>query len=169
MDQLLFHPKVVHLPMALAVLMPLVAGGVLFAWWRGWFRRRVWVVVLLLQAALVGSGAAAINTGQREEERVEQAVAREHIEAHQDAADSFVWAGVAVLLLMAVPLVLHEGRARQAASVGAFLGTLAVLALGYQVGEAGARLVYQHGAAQAYVTSGGDADVVPASSDSRAK
>ena len=64
MDQLLFHPKVVHLPMALAVLMPFVAGGVAFAWWRGWFDRRVWVIVLLLQAALAGSGFVSMNTGE---------------------------------------------------------------------------------------------------------
>jgi len=169
MDQLLFHPRVVHLPMALAVLMPLIAGGVLFAWWRGWFRRRVWIVVLLLQAVLVGSGALAMNTGEREEERVEQAVAGEHIEAHEDAADAFVWASAAVLLLMAVPLVLPEGRARQAASVGAFLGTLIVFGLGYKVGDAGGRLVYQHGAAEAYVTNGGDAGVVPESGESPAR
>jgi uncharacterized membrane protein len=154
MDQLLFHPRVVHLPMALAVLMPLIAGGVLFAWWRGWFQRRVWVVVLLLQAALVGSGALAMNTGEREEERVEEAVAGEHIEAHEEAADLFVWASAAVLLLMAVPLMLPEGRARQAACIVAFVGTLIVFALGYKVGDAGGRLVYQHGAAEAYVPNG---------------
>ena len=166
MDLLFFHPKVVHLPMALSVLMPLVAGGVLFAWWRGWFQRRVWVVVLLLQAALVGSGVAAMNTGEREEERVEQVVAREHIDAHQKAADAFIWASVAVLLVMAVPLMLPEGRARQAASIGAFLGTLIVFGLGHRVGDAGGHLVYQHGAAQAYVADGDDADGVPTTSDS---
>jgi len=169
MDQLLFHPRVVHLPIALSILMPLIAGGVLFAWWRGWFRRRVWVVVLLLQAALVGSGALAMNTGEREEERVEEVVAGEHIEAHEDAADAFVWAGAAVFLLMAVPLMLPEGRARQAASIVAFVGTLVVFALGYRVGDAGGRLVYQHGAAQAYVEDGGDAGVVPGSGESPAK
>jgi uncharacterized membrane protein len=155
MDQLFFHPKVVHLPMALAVLMPLVSAGVLLAWWRGWLPRRVWIGVLLLQAALVGSGAVAMNTGEREEDRVEQIVAEERIEAHEESAEVFVWAGAAVLLLMAVPLVLPEGRARQAVLIGAFLGTLVVFGLGYQTGEAGGRLVYQHGAAQAYVTNGG--------------
>jgi len=164
MDQLFFHPKVVHLPMALAALMPLVAGGVLFAWWRGWFQRRVWVIVFLLQAVLVGSGAVAMNTGEREEERVEEIVADERIEAHEEAAESFVWASAAVLLLLAVPLVLPEGRARHAVSIGAFLGTLIVFGLGYQTGEAGGRLVYQHGAAQAYVTNGGV--TVPASDES---
>ena len=62
----------VHLPMTLAVLMPLVAGGAVFAWWRGWFDRRVWVIVLLLQAALAWSGFVAMNTGEAEEDRVEE-------------------------------------------------------------------------------------------------
>jgi hypothetical protein len=34
MDTLLFHPKLVHVPMALGVLTPLIAGGLLLAWWR---------------------------------------------------------------------------------------------------------------------------------------
>jgi hypothetical protein len=59
---------------------------------------------------------------------------------------------------MAVPLVLPEGRARRAASLGAFLGTLIVFGLGYNAGEAGGKLVYEHGAAQVYVTNGGVAD-----------
>jgi uncharacterized membrane protein len=158
MDQLLFHPKVVHLPMALAVLMPLVTGGVLFAWWQGWLDRRVWVVVLLLQAVLVGSGALAMNTGEREEDRVEQVVAEEHIETHEEAAESFVWASAGVLLLMTVPLVLAEGRVRRAVALGAFLGTLIVFGLGYNAGEAGGKLVYAHGAAQVYVANGGGSE-----------
>jgi hypothetical protein len=107
-----------------------------------------------------------MNTGEREEDRVEQVVAEERIEAHEEAAEVFVWAAAAVLLLMALPLVLPEGRARQAASLGAFLGTLIVFGLGYNTGEAGGRLVYQYGAAQAYVAHGGDAEVVPADGDS---
>jgi hypothetical protein len=59
---------------------------------------------------------------------------------------------------MAVPLVLPEGRARQAASLGAFVGALVVCGLGYNTGEAGGRLVYEHGAAQVYVANGGVAD-----------
>ena len=152
MDSLFFHPKVVHLPMALAILMPLITGGALFAWWRGWFDRRTWVAVVLLQAVLVGSGVAATKTGEWEEDRVEQVVAEQHIETHEEAAEAFVWASAAVLLLMALPLVLPDGRARQAASLGALLGTLIVFGFGFRAGEAGGKLVYQHGAAQAYPT-----------------
>jgi len=155
MDSLFFHPKVVHLPVALAVLMPLVTGGALFAWWRGWFDRRTWAAVVLLQAVLVGSGAAAMKSGEREEERVEEVVAERHIEAHEEAAEVFVWASAAVLLLMVAPLGLPDGRVRQAASLAAFLGTLVVFGLGYRAGEAGGKLVYQYGAAEAYVTGVG--------------
>ena len=155
MDQLLFHPKIVHLPIALAVLMPLVASGVAFAWWRGWFDRRVWVLVILLQAGLVGSGFLAMNTGEKEEERVEKVVAEQHIEAHEEAAEIFVWASAAVLVLMALPLVLPQGQLRWAAIVTACIGSIVVLAFGFRAGEAGGRLVYQYGAAQAYVDTAG--------------
>ena len=167
MDSLLFHPKVVHLPIALAILMPFITGGALFAWWKGWFDRRTWAAVLLLQAVLVGSSIVALNTGEREEDRVEQVVAERHIETHEEAAEVFVWASAVVLLLMGLPLVLPDGRGRQAASLGALLGTLLVFGLGYRVGEAGGKLVYQYGAAQAYAThaagstllgEGGEAD-----------
>lgn len=151
MDQLLFHPKVVHLPIALAVLMPLVAGGVGLAWWRGWLDRRAWVIVLLLQAALAGSGLVAMNTGENEEERVEEIVPERYIESHEEAAEAFLWASAIVLATMLLPLVLPQGRLRTAAAVGACLGTLLVFGLGYRTGEAGGRLVYEHGAGQAYV------------------
>ncbi len=155
MDQLFFHPKVVHVPMALAVLMPLVAGGVLLAVWRRWLGRRAWVGVVLFQAILVGSGALAMNTGEREEERVERVVAESYIESHEEAAEVFVWASAAVLLLMVLPLALPEGQPRQAMLLGAFLGTSIVFGLGYEAGEAGGKLVYEHGAAQAYAGGGG--------------
>lgn len=160
MDQLIFHPKVVHLPIALAVLMPLISGGVLLGWSRGWFDRRVWVLVFSLQAVLVGSGVLAMNTGEHEEERVEEVVAERHIEAHAEAAEVFVWASAALLFLMVGPLVLKEGRARQAVSLGAFLGTMVVFGLGFKAGEAGGKLVYEYGAAQVYVTGGDGVDQI---------
>lgn len=158
MDELLFHPKVVHLPIALGVLMPLIASGVAIAWWRGWLDRRTWVIVVLLQAALVGSGFLAMNTGEEQEERVEEIVAESHIEAHEEAAELFVWASAAVLLLMVLPLVLSEGPLRNAAVTTACIGSVLVLAFGFRAGEAGGQLVYEYGAAQAYVDGAGSGD-----------
>jgi len=155
MDQLLFHPRVVHVPIALALLMPFIASGVAFAWWKGWFDRRVWVIVLLLQGVLVGSGALGMNTGETEEERVEEVVPEAAIEAHEEAAEIFVWASGILLGFMLVPLVLAEGQLRNAAVVTACIGTAIVLAFGFRAGQAGGRLVYEHGAAQVYVDAAG--------------
>lgn len=153
-DSLLFHPKVVHLPMALAVLMPLVAGGLLLAWWRAWLPRRAWLVAIGLQAALLGSGALSLQSGEREEERVERVVAERLIEAHEDAAQSFVVASGGVLAAMVLAAALGPRRASLPLAAAATLGTLLVLVLGYRTGDAGGRLVYEHGAARAYTESG---------------
>jgi hypothetical protein len=74
MDALLFHPKVVHIPMALGVLMPLIAGGLALAWWRSWLPWRAWFVAVGLQVALLVSGVVALRTGEAEEDRVERIV-----------------------------------------------------------------------------------------------
>jgi hypothetical protein len=65
MDALLFHPKLVHVPMALAVLMPLIAAGLLLAWWRNWLPGRGWFLAIVLQAILLGSGVLALRSGRR--------------------------------------------------------------------------------------------------------
>lgn len=154
MDGLLFHPKVVHIPMALGVLMPLIAGGLLLSWWRDWLPRRAWFVGVALQAILLGSGALSLSSGEAEEERIERVVAERFIEAHEQAAEVFVWASGGVLGLMLLASALGARRAALPTASAATLGTFLVLGLGYRTGEAGGRLVYEQGAAQAYVGTG---------------
>lgn len=152
MDSLLFHPKVVHLPIALAVLMPLVSAGLLLAWLRGLLPRRAWIVAVALQALLVASSVVAMRSGEGEEDRVESVVAESAIEAHEEAAEAFTYAAGAALALFAAASLLPEGVARGAAGA-AVMGSLLVLGLGYRVGQAGGELVYRHGAAAAYASS----------------
>jgi uncharacterized membrane protein len=151
MDALLFHPKLVHVPMALGVLMPLIATGLLVSWWRKWLPARSWVLAIALQAALVGSGVVALQTGEAEEERVERVVSENFIEEHEEAAEAFVWVSGGVLGVMLLALVLSRRRAGLSVAAAATLGTLIVFGLGYRTGQAGGALVYEHGAAQAYV------------------
>lgn len=164
MDQLFFHPKLVHLPMALAVLMPLVSAGLLAAWWTDVLPRRTWAVAVVLQLVLVGSGVIALRSGEHEEERVERVVAENLIEAHEEAAEAFVWAAGAILVLHVVAGVLRREQSARVAAAAAVAGTLLVLALGYRTGEAGGRLVYQHGVASAY-TGGATAASAPHDDD----
>jgi hypothetical protein len=154
MDTLLFHPKLVHVPMALGVLMPIIAGGLLLAWWRNWLPRRGWFLAIALQAILVGSGVLALQSGEVEEERVERFVAERLIEQHEQAAEAFVWASGGVLAAMILAAALGSRRAGLPIAAAAALGTLLVLGLGYRTGQAGGGLVYEHGAAQAYSAAG---------------
>jgi len=149
------HPVVVHLPMALAVLIPLLALAVLVAWRRAWLPAKAWALVLGLQAVLALSAVAALNTGERDEDRVEKVVSEAAIEAHEDAAKLFTVAGFAVLALGALPLVLRRDTLRQAFAAATVAGTLGVAGLGYNVGHKGGRLVYAEGAASAFSTTVG--------------
>lgn len=155
MDLLPLHPKLVHLPIALAVLMPMMSVGLLIAWWRQWLPRRAWVIAVTLQALLVASGVAAMRSGDADGERVERVVSESRIEAHEEAAEVFVWGAAAVLALaIGAALVRAEGAARPIATLAA-AGTLVVLFLGYRTGQAGGELVYRHGAASAFTSAQG--------------
>ncbi len=162
MDTLLFHPKLVHLPIALGALMPVVAGGIALAWWRKWLPSRAWVVVVALQAVLVASGFAALQSGEAEEERVEHVVPESVLEAHEDAAASFAWTSAGVLALAVMALIAHRRR-RSALPLAAAvtLGALVVLGLGYRTGEAGGALVYRHGAARVYAGDSAGTSALP--------
>ena len=143
------HPAIVHLPIALAVLMPLVAVAGAAAIRLGFVPARAWLAVVALQLALVLGGWAALETGEEQEDRVERVVAERPIEAHEERAERFEWlAGVALLVMAAGGLRGAAGGVARGASVAA---ALVVLAAGVQVGHTGGELVYRHGAANAYV------------------
>jgi uncharacterized membrane protein len=64
MDTLPLHPKLVHLPIALAILMPMISGGLLLAWMKDLLPKRAWIVAVALQAVLVGSSVMAMRSGE---------------------------------------------------------------------------------------------------------
>lgn len=153
MNSLPLHPAIVHLPMGLAVIMPLVALGFGWALWTRRITVRGWAAVVALQALLVASSLVAINTGGTEEERVEAAVPEAAIEAHEEAAEQFAWAAGLTVLVAASVLVLGTGAAGRALLVASVVATTVVAGLGVRVGHAGGTLVYAHGAAAAYTAS----------------
>lgn len=157
MSSLPLHPMVVHIPIALAVLTPLLAALVLLFWWRRKLPRGAWALVLLAQVLLVGGAWAAIETGEREEERVEEIVGESRLEAHEEAAEVFIGAAGGVLALTLLALVVPGETVRRVVALVAVAGMVAVAYLGFRVGEAGGELVYRHGAALAYTGDAGGA------------
>lgn len=142
------HPAVVHLPLALALLMPGLAILWLALMQRGFLPQRAWAVIVLLQALLVASAWLAAETGEEQEHRVEEVVAERHIEAHEEAAERFLL--VSVVGLLATGAGLLARRAGAVARLAATLLSFVVLAAGASVGHSGGELVYVHGAASAY-------------------
>lgn len=146
-----FHPKVVHLPIALSILMPLITAGLIAAWWNSWLPRRSWYAAVALQGLLFAGGWAAVETGEWDEEKVEEVLqSEEPLEEHEERANQFYWATLVVFLLMILPAKLPTRRSRRGAAALALAGTLVVLWMGIRVGDAGGDLVYKHGAGAAH-------------------
>ncbi len=145
------HPAVVHFPLAVAVILPISAVVAIWAIHRGAAPLRAWAVPAALAVALTGSAWLALQTGEAEEERVEAYVPEAAVHEHEEAAERFLLLSGVVALVAGLGLL--SGSAGAAARLVAFAGTVAVVVAAVQVGAAGGALVYEHGAAQAYVGS----------------
>ncbi len=139
------HPKLVHLPIALAVLMPLLLLGLGLAIHRAWLPARTWILAGALQALLLGGGFAARWSGERDEDRVEGRVPEAALKAHEQAATFFLVGAGGTLLVVAVAGLTRRRGTALALMGASFAASLGVLGLGVRVGEAGGRLVYGHG------------------------
>jgi uncharacterized membrane protein len=143
------HPAIVHFPIVLAVLAPMLAAAAFWAIHSGRASRRSWIGIVVLQIALVGATWAATETGEREEDRVERVVAERHIEEHEEAAERFLLLAALALPLAAAGLLAGPiGTVNRALTIA--LSAVALAAAG-SVGHSGGELVYRHGAAAAYV------------------
>lgn len=158
MGSMPLHPAIVHLPLGLAILMPLVVSGFAWALWTGRVRPRAWVAVVAFQALLLGSGLVATRTGEAEEERVENVIQKSALHQHEAFADQFVWAAGFTLVLAGLVLLVRRPRAARALASAVVVSTLVVAALGLRVGHAGGQLVYVHGAASAYTQASAKPD-----------
>jgi uncharacterized membrane protein len=149
------HPALVHFPLALAVLIPLFVIGAIVAMRRGVAARRAWSLVVALMVLLTASSFLAVKTGEDDEEAVEEVVDHDFIHEHEEKAELFRNLTLLTLVLGAAGLATGKigGFSRGAATGMSFV--LAGLAWG--VGESGGDLVYEHGAANAYIEQSGTA------------
>jgi uncharacterized membrane protein len=144
------HPALVHLPLGLAFILPALALGFAWAVWKNPLKRRAWTLIVVLQAVLLGAGFVAMNTGEREGERIERAVPKAAIERHEELAEQFIWATGITLVVAAGALVFRRPGAVRALTAAAVLATFLVAASALRVGHAGGQLVYVHNAGAAY-------------------
>lgn len=142
------HPAIVHMPLALAILLPVAVLIALWAIYRSGFARPIWAVVVLMMGLLVVSARVAIQTGESQEEAVEEVVTHEAIHEHEEAGEGLFLVSTLVLIISALGLV--GGRVGNAARPLMLAGAIAIVVAALRVGESGGALVYEHGAASAY-------------------
>jgi uncharacterized membrane protein len=155
------HPALVHVPLGLALVLPLVMAALAFGLWRALVPRRAWLIVLALQGILILGGFAALRTGERDEKRVENVVGERALDTHEDAAEAFLWGATVALVLSAGTLVVPKRAAPATAAIGV-AAMLVVAYLGYRTGKAGGELVYARGAAIAYSGAASAGSTAPA-------
>ncbi|MCB9735068.1 MAG: hypothetical protein H6745_20970 [Deltaproteobacteria bacterium] len=162
MNGLPLHPAVVHIPVALALVLPVLAIGVLVAARLKPGRQALFLLVAA-QAALVIGGFVAMQTGEGAEHEVKGVVPRAAIHEHEEHAETFVWVGVGALVVAIAALgsqIARKEAAARALALAFAVATLVVAFLGFRTGEAGGELVYVHNAGSAY-SRGAEAGGVP--------
>lgn len=143
MNTLPLHPAVVHVPLGLALVMPVLLGVLLWAIATHRLPGKVWLVALVLQGVVLGAAAVALRTGEQDEDRVEARAGEARIEAHERAAQAFTVAAGGTFLAAALALMLRERRRPFLTAGGASVVlSVAMLALGIQAGHRGGLLVH---------------------------
>jgi len=164
------HPAIVHVPLGLAFVIPPLAAGFAWALWTGRIRPRgAWLAVVVLQTLLLGGGLLAMNTGERDEDRVERVVPDAAIERHEEYAEQFLLAVGLTLAAAVLVMAFRKPAIARAMSVVTLAGSLVVVAAAIRVGHAGGQLVYSHNAGAAYTPSAPHTtrDGVPKTVDAR--
>lgn len=147
MNGIPFHPALVHLPIGLGVILPLVDVFLAYGLWRAWFDRRVWLVAVGLHALVALGAGVAVNTGDHEGERVEHRVPADALEAHEELGETTLGFAIGALVLAAAAGALKPGSMHKAALALTCVGSIATAGLALATGKKGGELVYLHGAA----------------------
>ena len=143
MNTLPLHPAVVHVPLGLALIMPVVLLGLLWAIVTDRLPGKVWLLALLLQGILLSGAGVALWTGGQDEGRLEARAGEASLEAHERAGQAFAVAVAATFAVGAVGFLLRGRRGPFVAAGGTAVAlSVAALLLGIQVGHRGGLLVH---------------------------
>ena len=145
------HPQIVHFPLALAVLVPLIALVVMIFIRKQKFSAHVWILVAGLQVLTTATGYLAMETGEDEESVVEKKVGKSPLHTHEERAEMFVALTVAASAL-AIATVLVKPAAQFYLMIASFIAMLVQSGLAWRTGASGGELVYIHQASTAYPT-----------------
>lgn len=146
------HPFVVHFPIVLSVALPISALWALWTIARGAPHGKAWLFPIVLAALLTGSSYVALETGEAQEDLVEAVVGEPPLHTHEEAAELFFFLSAGALVVLGAGQL--GGSPGKGVRILGTLTTAVLLVAGARVGASGGKLVYEHGAAQAYLANG---------------
>lgn len=144
------HPKLVHVPLGLAVVLPLILLVLLVTIRRDLLAARCWWLGVGLAALLAASAGLAVRTGDADSDRVEAVVPESFVDEHEEAGERMLVSAIVAAAIAAAGGLVRDRSARVATQAAAVLSTLVTLVLGIRAGGLGGALVYKHGAAAVY-------------------
>lgn len=145
------HPALVHLPLGIVVLLPIVTIVLSLLFWRKSIQKPAFILIALLHGILTISSYVAIETGEDEEKRVQKLVGKEVVHEHEEKAELFA-SSTLIPLILTLTLFIPAGIKLFQINLGVlFVMQIALVFLAYDVGHSGGELVYRHGAANAYL------------------
>lgn len=146
------HPLIVHLPLALVFILPVLTLLVALFIKKGQFTPQTWLVIVGLQVFMLGTAYLAMEAGEQEEMLVERVTGKLPIEDHEEMAEMLVAGAVVATALTVVGHLIKPGF-RFYMQLGCVLAMLANVWLAWRTGASGGALVYKFGAANAYISA----------------
>ncbi len=143
------HAIVVHFPIIITFILPVLI--LVFALMiRAKHMNPVsWLVIVGLSMFVTGAGYFALETGETEEHRVKDIVAKNLVHEHEEAGEIFVGSTVLVLVVGIAAFFIRRENQFQLQMMVLLLSLLSGY-FAYRSGKLGGELVYAHGAAEAY-------------------
>ena len=150
MNEIPLHPALVHIPIGVAFVLPCPAVVVAIAIGKGKLPKTAWLVVVGLQVIVLAGGIASVRTGEEDRRRTVMLVGSANLDPHEEAGDAFnVSAGVS--LALGIASFFPGGTIANVGRAATVLASSACTYFAYSAGHSGGGLVYQFGAASAYL------------------
>ncbi|MGZ3723874.1 MAG: hypothetical protein ACXVA9_13115 [Bdellovibrionales bacterium] len=133
------HAGLVHLPLALAIVIPRLY---LIAWIsvrKNWLGANIWYVVLFFTTLQLGAIGAGWWSGERAE--FLSSAAHDAIKSHEKFAENFFWVWGAILFAMGAMIYFRKSKNAFAFNIGILILFCVQFYLGLKVGHAGGDLV----------------------------
>jgi uncharacterized membrane protein len=142
------HPIIVHFPIAIGMIAPLLILLIWMGIHRWSWPMRTWSIVVLVNLILVVSSVAALKTGEQDEDKVESYVTKQAFEDHEELGEKLPWLFAALMVVSAIPFVIPKQK--KLFMTATLILSSASIAPIVVVGHTGGKLVYEQGAANAH-------------------